>query len=1382
MLKGIPKHIVDYLFGYDFFISYCWKDGRDYAVDLHNKLTSIGYSCFLDSSDYARGDNWRNQGKHALKKTSCLVLVGTPAALSSEPVINELNIFSSYNRRIIPIDIDACLSMLRDDQGISLFLDSEVLKINEPKTALSLGVSECTINEIVRSFNFTRQEKKRLRWVSVLAAVFFIVSAIAAVFATLEQIARQTAELERDRALLSHSGFLMERARKENDNGHHDVAMLLGLNAMPGVYGGLRPIPSEVGPLITSIMKNQKRAIFQHEHPVTQAIFSPDGKWLATSAEHYISLWDIETRNKHYIFHHNSGINHIFFSSDGQLLISATKDNTVTAWDTKTGNKVKTLHSPYPWVEFEKVAISKDNNWVLASYRGRGQQLLWNFKTGEYANTFQGHQLVSLIPDSQRLITISSGELILWDIKNEEKIRSYQYQNDTRIINSAVSPNGQQLALFLFDKVQVWDVNTGNTTLIQLDEKSSYGNISFSHDSHLLAIYLNDSIMLWNPDTDVKKHFKFNHNVTHVDFSSDNERLLISTEGRTAIILEIKSGETLNVFPHGHEVKFSSFGSDDQILLTLSSNTVALWDAQPMETLQTFNFNDDIRYTAFSPNGRMLLALTEDNKAIIWDTETWEQRQSFEFDSYIIHIEFSSNNDWIITSSSQPMDNNTAYTTGDIEYTLWDIQTKNILQVFHQDNSRNDVSAFSSFNLTGNKVATSSLEKIILWDTETGEKLLTVEYNDMGGVYGMTPTFSRDGKMLLSRKYRVNSSPIIVANLWDTNSGEIIHTLRHSSHVEHAAFNPSGKRVVTASWDETASIWDAKTGKKVHTLVHNGRVEYATYSLDGQWIVTASSDQSAILWNAISGEKLKTFQHENPVYYAEITPDNRLVLTMFQSSAQRKSIDQRDKWTIAIWDVKTGEKIQSYKHYRDNRYINVKIVHPNNQWFLSSPRKNAAVIRRLPLSRDDLVYLAERNLPVNRYCLTPEERQKHFLSKLTDEQYEKRGCSQFAFINKTNNSDSTPLISSIYNNEINTIKSLINAGANINLTSSRGWTPLMVAVNQGRTEIVRLLLSEGADQLTPSTKHGGWSVLHMTANLSNKGGDILQAKIAEILIQSGSRVNAETKGGDTTLSLAVRNNRPHVIDVLLKYGANINHQDQIGTPLKTAVYNGNLNIVKKLLRAGADVNLPYLRSSALHTIVEESKGGDELQAKIAKALVEAGASLHSLNHDGEMALLLAVQNNKPAVMEVLLSAGANVDVGGTDVYVNANPTPLIAAINTKNTPIAKRLIEVGANVNLPSSGWSYRYPATPLIHSINVGRKEIVQLLIESGANVDLDSDGMAPLMLAVRKGHVAIVDLLLKAGANIGIVNKEMKSVEDIAQELEDSETSTAILQLLKK
>jgi WD40 repeat protein len=59
-----------------------------------------------------------------------------------------------------------------------------------------------------------------------------------------------------------------------------------------------------------------------------------------------------------------------------------------------------------------------------------------------------------------------------------------------------------------------------------------------------------------------------------------------------------------------------------------------------------------------------------------------------------------------------------------------------------------------------------------------------------------------------------------------------------------------GKRVVTASRDETARLWDAETGRQVALLRgHEGGVLSAAFSPDGKRVVTASHDETARLWD-----------------------------------------------------------------------------------------------------------------------------------------------------------------------------------------------------------------------------------------------------------------------------------------------------------------------------------------------------------------------------------------------------------------------------------------------------------------------------------------------------------------------------------------------------
>ena len=52
-------------------------------------------------------------------------------------------------------------------------------------------------------------------------------------------------------------------------------------------------------------------------------------------------------------------------------------------------------------------------------------------------------------------------------------------------------------------------------------------------------------------------------------------------------------------------------------------------------------------------------------------------------------------------------------------------------------------------------------------------------------------------------------------------AGKQRHTLKHASYVQHAAFGPDGKSIVTTSGEKTACVWDAATGKSISSYTAN---------------------------------------------------------------------------------------------------------------------------------------------------------------------------------------------------------------------------------------------------------------------------------------------------------------------------------------------------------------------------------------------------------------------------------------------------------------------------------------------------------------------------------------------------------------------------------
>src|SRR5690606_19217516 len=146
------------------------------------------------------------------------------------------------------------------------------------------------------------------------------------------------------------------------------------------------------------------------------------------------------------------------------------------------------------------------------------------------------------------------------------------------------------------------------------------------------------------------------------------------------------------------------------------------------------------------------------------------------------------------------------------------------------------------------------------------------------------------------------------------------------------------------------------------------------------------------------------------------------------------------------------------------------------------------------------------------------------------------------------------------NNRPLVAKALMAAKADSTLTNNDGLSPLMRAVDQGHIELVRLLATNKAT-LNQKDKDG-WTALHFTANKSNKGGDAVQADMAQLLIKAGAMVDSLNHELVSPLQLAALNNYPQLVQVLLKNKASVTLKNKFDRTAEDAARNaGHWNIV-----------------------------------------------------------------------------------------------------------------------------------------------------------------------------------------------------------------------------
>ncbi len=502
---------VDLLFGYDFFISYSWEDGRHYAVPLAADLKRRGFDCFLDSESYAKGDDWKTVGAMALRRTSRLILVGSPGALKSEPVLREVRIFSSDRRKIVPIDFGGTLSLQCIAQSpLRDYLTADILRIREESENLSEGPSSATLDDIQRAFDAARQSIKRGRALKAVASLLSILLAASLILWREEVASRREAQRE---AHVATANELVLQSEKFLPR-YPQLSMMLAYYAAREALSAGASLPDNVVQLLQrTIRANPKRL----KGPGAQAVaWSPDGSKLIGGGEDNIAhIWTFADLSEvGSLRGHTGWLEDVAWSPDGSLLATASRDGTARLWDAHTYAPVETI-SVAGTKSSEPLSIHPDVQTVsfhprepivaIAHTAGDSTPMgviVWNYAHHEEQFHVTGFR-AAFSPDGTKLAT--GDDTNRWGIVHLFNIQGatlFAMAGHERYVhNLAWSPDSTRLATAsVDDTVRVWDANYG--TLIRVLPNKFAMGLSWSPDGRFLASGGGQRVVrLWNART-----------------------------------------------------------------------------------------------------------------------------------------------------------------------------------------------------------------------------------------------------------------------------------------------------------------------------------------------------------------------------------------------------------------------------------------------------------------------------------------------------------------------------------------------------------------------------------------------------------------------------------------------------------------------------------------------------------------------------------------------------------------------------------------------------------------------------------------------------------------------------------------------------------------
>ena len=214
--------------------------------------------------------------------------------------------------------------------------------------------------------------------------------------------------------------------------------------------------------------------------------------------------------------------------------------------------------------------------------------------------------------------------------------------------------------------------------------------------------------------------------------------------------------------------------------------------------------------------------------------------------------------------------------------------------------------------------------------------------------------------------------------------------------------------------------------------------------------------------------------------------------------------------------------------------------------------------------------------------------------------------------------------------DVETVKTLLASGAEIDETDYLTGTALHIAVGQGHDGIVKVLIDHGAD-LDAKSELNGARALHMAADFDERA-------IIGLLLDHGADIEARDGELRTPLHRAAEAGLNGVVELLLDHGAEIDDREgNFGaTPLQQAADNGHLETVELLLDRGADINAIDNRGfSALSCASQPQSFGNVGGGKLIEYLVAHGADLDVKNAHGQTPLEYAETRGWGEIAEVL---------------------------------------------------------------------------------------------------------------------------------------------------
>lgn len=1188
-------------------------------------------------------------------------------------------------------------------------------------------------------------------------------------------------QIEREKALLTQSYFLMTLAEQSNEKGDYEKALLLALNAIPGLHGGERPLPDYVSPLLEASRKqnnltqidfnrsdvfdgqalhfgtlssNDRWLIvaskaknlylanvhtglirdmgkYSEQWQIDQDVFSPDGNHAVIVRGESVHLVDVASLEDQQVFMHEADVYSVSFSPSGHQILASSLDGQVTQWDTKNGKKIRIFHatkqnnSNIGWKNLRdflfRAKHSNELNTIRFMNRETNQTTFLDvLKSVPHNLDFVLHILKTTSD------LLNPGRLLSRLIYEENLLGGLRRINQTYVpkprTHGVFSPNGAWILTRPSEKrLSVWDSNTGEL-LREIVEQHSVNRSWISPDSQLILTVLEDSTLsIWRARTgEMLRTLNYaGQNINSISFSHDSKAIVVT------------------------------FHDDATIIQEIFTDTVKLADYRIQGTTAKFSPND-LEFLVRIDNWRS-------STIEIWNDKTGRKHQ-YPTNEPIVSADYSESGRTIYVVTSGGTAN------------FWALTSKPLLTISEENHTFETVSTSpdSTMLLTTSSKENSDIKTAEIWDSYTGKKLHSLPHESLESLE--SAIFSTDGKTIITFGKDIN--------FWNPLNGKKQNSIiGESDFVYVIAINDRNSLALMKESSGIETLCDLETGDKYPAL----GVRFNSYS------IAIGANKIFVAQAAVSKKKAKDSNQAGETVKG----------TILDQQPEQETAPEPQILQTEIVDALTGEVLLTLDiKFEEIEQINVS---PNDQYLAIVTHDNALNIWNMATS--DLKLKVEHEAYIRSFAFTPDSSAVAFTSRselmiwdITSGKTQQifkhpEEVTSFVFnpdgkILYTNTEDEGYLWS-VSNREI-----ILTIDADSAVLSPNGEWLFSIGTTKDNVRSHKVpqleaihLYQIGSQKLIPyetcfddQTREAYWlrpltKQEKLERGCGKNGGEKYETMgfypAIQAIIEGNTSYLSDTSKRDqiqdTLRASFLHPFRAFVESKEPSLGLAKQIAELMGIDYLQKQAREQINFIDILAQTDVlnDKELSefigWLMSNGYSAVAQDSKGetlGHILarynQAIALQYLLSAGIDINLKNSLKKSFLIIASESGALETVSVLLNA--DIDINSIDYF---GSTALVRAIKADKINVVKQLLASGASASpIDVRGRTALHAFARNITNISDREaRKMVSLLVDSGADIDAqDENGLTALYSAASSelpSNFSILTALLLNGAN---------------------------------